>query len=75
MDSFFDVLPAGLVKDMRELVVSHPSTSARLRWLILFLHQRSASAIPSRVTTPSRLALRRVPKVSLRTTPSSWFLA
>lgn len=75
MDSFFDVLPAGLVKDMRELVVSHSSTCARLRWLILFLHQRLASVIPSRVTTLFPLASRRVPKVSRHTTPSLWFLA
>jgi phospholipid:diacylglycerol acyltransferase len=36
MDSFFDVLPAGLVKDMRELVVSRDSVNAgnpRADWL------------------------------------------
>jgi phospholipid:diacylglycerol acyltransferase len=55
MDSFLDVLPAGLVKDMRELVVSRNNTLEKATLADgCTLDSRSANATFLRATTPSR---------------------
>lgn len=75
MDSFLDVLPAGLVKDMRELVVGYVAClemTVFSKANIVTL-PRLVSETLWRATTLSRLASRSAPRVSRRITPWSWY--